>query len=88
MSVQGGASEIKIMLSQKATLKLHYIEFKLKEKVKEGHAETSCVLTILVDIVVVITELERLLKHLLMTIHRIKWYNDVTSVVSDGCIVS
>ena len=43
--------------------------------------ETLYVLTILVDIVIVITELERLLKHLLMDIHRIKWYNDVIFVV-------
>ena len=34
--------------------------------------------------VVDITELERLLKRLLMSIHRIKWYNDVIFVVSDG----
>ena len=43
--------------------------------------------TILVDIVVIITELERLLKHVLMSIHRIKWYNNLIFVVSDGCIV-
>lgn len=43
--------------------------------------------TILVDIVVIITELERLLKHVLMSIHRIKLYNHVNFVVTDGCIV-
>ena len=48
---------------------------------------SSCVLTILVDMVVIITELERLLKDPLMSIYRIKWYNDVIFVVSDGCIV-
>ena len=53
-------------------------------KVKEGHVEPSCVLTILVDIVALITELERLLKNLLMSIHGTNWYNDVIFVVSDG----
>ena len=62
MSVQWGSSDIKFIFSQRATLQLHQIAFKVKEKVKESHVETSCVLTILVDIVVVINELERLLK--------------------------
>ena len=48
------------------------ITFKLKGKVKEGYAETSCVLTILVDIVVVKTEL-------LMSIHRTRRYGAYTS---------
>ena len=33
---------------------------------------------------VVIPELERLLKHLLMSIHRINWYNNVMFAVSMG----
>ena len=53
----------------------------------KGNSATPCALTILVDIIVVITELERLLKNLLTSIHKMNWHNDVMFVVSDRCIV-
>ena len=44
------------------------------------------VLTIFVNILIFITELKRLLEHLLMGVQREQWYNDVVPVVANGCV--
>ena len=44
------------------------------------------ILTIFVNILKFITELKRLLEHLLMCVQRKQWYNDVVPVVANGCV--
>ena len=46
------------------------------------------ILTFFIDVLVIITELERLLEHLLVSVNRKQRHNDVISVVTNGCIVS
>ena len=45
-------------------------------------------LTFFIDVLVIITELERLLEHLLVSVNRKQRHNDVISVVTNGYIVS